>query len=200
MQRARYALRNACAIRPTSTRPCDNAINYTFCLIISLKRYDTYPASTSRQIKRSASFFHGAATPASLAPRMTGPVRRRGILRLLETDFKESGHHTEERTNFGEFLRIPDDTPRRREQARDTIAVGFAADRTRGRETCGTAAETAAAGISWLLHRHWVKGEQNREIIDFHFFRSLSLSHSLCLSLSAIPFSLALPFPLSLAI
>lgn len=42
----------------------DNAINYTFCLIISLKRYDTYPASTSRQIKRSASFFRGAATPA----------------------------------------------------------------------------------------------------------------------------------------
>lgn len=32
-------------------------------------------------------------------------------MRLLETDFKESGHHTEERTNFGEFLRIPDDTP-----------------------------------------------------------------------------------------
>lgn len=82
----------------------------------------------------------------------------------------------------GNFL---DDTPRRfrrRERTQDTIAVGFAADRTRGQETCGTAAETAAASISWLLHRHWVKGEQNREIIDFHFLRSLSLSFSLFVS------------------
>lgn len=156
------------AIRPISMRQCD----YTFCdYLVRKTRY----VSPARRVQLE-SFFHGAVVPVSLA---------RGRLVLL--DDEESWDYKEAHRGAG---RIPvnssgDDTPRRfrrRERTRHTIAVGFAADRSRGRETCGTAAETAAAGISWLLHRHWVKGEQNREIIDFHFLRSLSLSFSLFVS------------------
>lgn len=67
--------------------------------------------------------------------------------------------------------------PRRffqRERARYTIAAELLADRARVKRA-EQLLRLWPQSASRLLHRHWVKGEQNREIIDFHFLRSLSL-------------------------
>lgn len=74
--------------------------------------------------------------------------------------------------------------PRRffqRERARYTIAAELLADRARVKRA-EQLLRLWPQSASRLLHRHWVKGEQNREIIDFHFLRSLSLPLSPSLS------------------
>lgn len=84
--------------------------------------------------------------------------------------------------------------PRRffqRERARYTIAAELLADRARVKRA-EQLLRLWPQSASRLLHRHWVKGEQNREIIDFHFLRSLSLP--LFPSLSLLSHSLSLSF------